>query len=246
MTATVRNNHFSGNANVYSAGDDGLSNVLRSALQYITADRASSLTTPADSSGGTPNGDTLPEIQDYTSFTGSGGVAPMQPDYDGFLSSVQNAIASLALQVNNIESDIDVGGLTDNSGGSGSPTNVPSITTSFSSSSSSVAFDTAQSRLDDMRGALVDLTPAVNRLATAVGVTLLSVPASYPTFDYDSTVRALSATSGSAVFASTSPTVSTTDAQNRASEVADAVATMAAKIQQITDGSGKVVNAVAQ
>jgi hypothetical protein len=245
MTTKIGKNHFSAMSKVYGAGPDTLVHIVRELAQHNAKAALASTTALTDNSGGTSGGNTLGKVDLLTPFTTSDTDMAGKSGWDTAWGKVRNALATLAGRVNTIYAIVPVVQLTDNTGGtdgSGTIASIGTVGTAVASAGVSVA--DANGDIADARDVLKTLGLAVNRVATACGEDTIDLSALVGQAG-DWTLKALDATTGTAVDGSADTGVAKADADAILGQFADAVATLAAKLDACVDGNDVPVTVVA-
>lgn len=239
MAKRISITHFSGLAKIHRVDGDGLGPIIRSMAQTLGRVAASNITDLTDSSGGTP-ASSIGAIALPTGVTVSGTNLAPKAGWDTQMAAVRNGIATLAAQVNAINARLPAGSVVDSTGGTSGGSTVAAISATLTAvdGSGNGALDvvSAAAQVLAYRDALSELTVAVNKIAIATGKTeLADLSGGKPA--YTAALKALAASSGAGVAGTANGGVANTQAQTILASLRNAVASLAAKLNEATGSS---------
>lgn len=237
MPIEIKTGTFSGTGHTF---DGTLADALRGLAQNIAVKAASAVDDfTADNSGGTP-GASISALADVTlSAVGSNNCIALT-EANAAASDVADAIATILEQVDAVNDVVGAfSAITDNTGGSAGSGTIAAIDASGTGAGSSLVSAVAyNAHLKEVRARLGQTVDLVNKLANATGITPLTSSLGPDASVFGSTVAVIDVTLGTAVDGSDDTTANAavlkTEWDDRQGLIADAVASMAAKLDEMT------------
>jgi hypothetical protein len=241
-TPVVKLETFSALSKLYSKGPFGLAAIVRSILQVQAKNAASLITVLTDSSTGTSGGNTVGAVPSSLAVTvGGGSVLAPKAGWDTDWAEIRNGVATLAAQYNAIQAVIPVGAITDSTGGTSGGATVGAISHAMAAVDGTASNALAQAQVTAdaavLQANISELTFWVNKLCTATGTTPLVDSTGAASVLRSGTLVAMHASSAAGVDG-TGNSVLNTVANTFLTDAANAIATLAAKLNAIVAHSG--------
>lgn len=173
---TINKKTFSGASKVY---DGTLAGIIISLAQNQAITAAAAVTPLTDNGGGAANGtiEAVPVLVNHA-LVGSDSVA--KADAENAFGTALNAISEVIYQINRVRTAVPAfPALIDNTGGAAATGTVAAITQTVAGANAAlVSASGAISVFESLVDAIFQATVFVNRLADAVGVSQIAIPAS--------------------------------------------------------------------
>ncbi len=243
---TVKKDSYSGAGKVYDQGPDGLAAAVRGIAQTLAKSEAAGVTSLTDSTGGSSGGDIVPAHAAFSGHSDGGTDSAAKAGFDTEWADLRNCLAILAEQVNDIAAVVPAAALTDNTGGTGGTNTLPAIGNTGpavdGAGNNAVSFANVSALVTEFLDRAKEIVVEVNKLARACGLTELTMAAGKAV--HTGVLAAVAADSGAGVDATNGNSISKVEADALLVDLADIVATIAAKLNACT-AAGTTIHTVA-
>lgn len=235
---------FSGSSKVF---DGTLASAIRELAQFQSATLAKTLSDITDSSTGTSGGDTAAVVTIPAAFTSAGTDAAPKAGFETALGTHKNALTVLLTAAKVIADAITIDAITISTGGTIAtagtvPAMTKSVTATAGSGAACLGATSARALMTLYKNELTAAVNYVNEIAVAVGLTPITNSVGGDG-GFDRVFAVLSTDTGTAATAPQAAalgTISKAAADTYLTASANAIATMAAKLNAATD-SARVV-----